>query len=287
MEESKRIRQLKENLIKELPFFPNEKSIRTELENQSLNGVLIAYLHWKTRIVPTRRRRVHIYPEVTSDKRWKELKLGIHGLLDKVRKGEDLYPHLSLRAHKYGYTPVERIRNGDADSWEDKDQLLNTKGFHHFHLSMNIQSTGLAERTNNVLFAFVSRDQFRAVGIFDHSVFDKPDSLNGMTEERERMWTLHEKYITFGMKAGTVYINNLITASGHPVNLIMLADRYAAIIREYDQKAEDRIFVNELYAQSPLPSPERFKFEWRIEGLDLVLFDKKNRVAFNVYKAHI
>ncbi|EMV3016908.1 TPA: hypothetical protein RFN10_001112 [Klebsiella aerogenes] len=287
MEESKRIRQLKEKLINELPFFPNEKSIRTELENQSLNGVLIAYLHWKTRIVPTRRRKVHISPEVTSDKRWKTLKSGIHGLLDKVRKGEDLYPHLSLRAHKYGYTSVERIRNGEVDSWEDKDQLLNTKGFHHFHLSMDIQSTGLGVRTNSVLFAFVSRDQFHAVGIFDHSVFDKPDIFNGMTEERERMWALHEKYTTFGMKPGTVYMNNPITTSGHPVSLIMLADRYAAIIREYDQKAEQRTFINEIYAQSPFPSPERYKLEWSIEGLDLVLFDRKNRVAFNIYKAYI
>ncbi|HEJ7129588.1 TPA: hypothetical protein SMF60_004904 [Serratia marcescens] len=287
MEESRKIRQLKEKLINELPFFPNEKSIRTELENLSLNGVLIAYLHWKTRIVPPRRRKVNIAPEVTSDKRWKELKSGIHGLLDKVRKGEDLYPHLSLRAHKYGYTPVERIRNGEVDSWEDKDHLLNTKGFHHFHLSMNIQSTGLGVRTNSVLFAFVSRDQFHAVGIFDHSVFDKPDILNGMSEERERMWALHEKHTTFGMKPGTVYMNNPITSSGHPVNIIMLADRYAAIIREYDQKAEERNFANELYAQSPYSSPERYKFEWGIQGLDLVLFDKKNRVTFNIHKAHI
>ncbi len=287
MEESRKIRQLKEKLINELPFFPNEKSIRTELENLSLNGVLIAYLHWKTRIVPPRRRKVNISPEVTSDKRWKELKSGIHGLLDKVRKGEDLYPHLSLRAHKYGYTPVERIRNGEVDSWEDKDHLLNTKGFHHFHLSMNIQSTGLGVRTNSVLFAFVSRDQFHAVGIFDHSVFDKPDILNGMSEERERMWALHEKHTTFGMKPGTVYMNNPITSSGHPVNIIMLADRYAAIIREYDQKAEERNFANELYAQSPSSPPERYKFDWGIQGLDLVLFDKKNRVTFNIHKAHI
>lgn len=287
MEESKRIRRLKKELINELPFFPNEKSIRIELENQSLNGILIAYLHWKTRVVPPRRRKVHIYPEVTSDKKWKALKSGVNGLLDKVRKGEDLYPHLSLRAHKYGYTPVERVRNGEADSWEDKDQLLNTKGFHHFHLSMNIQSTGLGERTDSVLFAFVSRDQFHAVGLFDHSVFDKPDSLNGMTEARERMWSLHEKYTTFGMKPGTVYMNNPITTSGHPLSIITLADHYASIIRETDPKLEERTFVNELYAQSPFPSPERYKFEWSIKGLDLIIFDKKNRVAFNIFKAHI
>lgn len=287
MEESKRIRRLKEKLIKELPFFPNEKSIRIELESQSLNGVLIAYLHWKTRVVPPRRRKIHISPEVTSDKKWKALKPGVYGLLDKVRKGEDLCPHLSLRAHKYGYTPVERIRNGEADSWEDKDQLLNTKGFHHFHLSMNIQSTGLGERTDSVLFAFISRDQFHAVGIFDHSVFDKPNSLNGMTEARERMWSLHKKYTTFGMKPGTVYMNNPITASGHPLGIVTLADYYASIIGENDPKLEERNFVNELYAQSPLPSPERYKFEWNIEGLDLVLFDKKNRVAFNLFRAHI
>jgi hypothetical protein len=197
--ESKRVIRLKVNLIKELPFFPNDKATLNEMESQGLNGVLIHYLHWKTRIVPPRPRKIQIAPEVTSDKRWAQLKAGINGLLEKVRNGEDIYPYHSQRAHKNGYTPVQRVRDGEVDSWEDKDQLLNTKGFYHFHLNMNVQSSGLSERTDDVLLAFISRDSFHAIGIFDHSVFESTDSGGRMTAERERMWKLHEKHTTLGM----------------------------------------------------------------------------------------
>lgn len=45
MEESKKIKNLKSQLIKELPFFPNTKETREELESQDLNDLLINYIH--------------------------------------------------------------------------------------------------------------------------------------------------------------------------------------------------------------------------------------------------
>lgn len=287
MEETKRIRNLKRRLIKEIPFFPNNKEVLAELESQSLNGVLIHYLHWKTRLVPARKRKVQIAPEVTDDKRWKVLKSGIYSLLDKVRNGEAVHPYLSKRAHSYGYTPYQRVRDGEVDSWEDKDQILNTKGFHHFHLNMNIQSSGLSERTDNVLFAYVSRDEFHAVGIFNHSVFDPIDANGNMNGERSRMWRLHEKHVTSGMDPGTVYMSRPITTSGHPVYLFQLADYYARVVFENDSKLDDREFINNLYDQVNLDSPSKYSFEWRINALDLCVYDKKAQVLFVIHLGHI
>jgi len=287
MEESKTIRKLKSNLIKELPFFPNNKETLTELESQGLNGVLIHYLHWKTRIIPPRSRKIKIAPEVTSDIRWKGLKSGINSLLNKIREGEDIYPYHSQRAHNYGYTPSQRVRDGEVDSWEDKDQLLNTKGFHHFHLNMNVQHTGLSERTDDVLFAFVSRNEFHAIGIFNHDVFKSVGIDGAMTLERDRMWQLHEKYTTIGMKPGTAYMSAPIMASGHPMYLIRMCDYYAKIIRETDSKLNDRTFINSLYDQGNLPYPSKYNFEWRIDSLDLDLFDKKSEVYFRLHEGHV
>lgn len=165
MSEPKRITRLKNRLIRELPFFPNDKETLNTLNDKKINDILIHYLHWRTRLVPTRRRKTILAPEVTSDKRWKILKPGINALFDKVRNGIDISPHLSAAAHREGYTPLQRCKDGLSDSWADKDQILNTKGFYHFHLSMNIQESGLAERTGEVLFAYVSRELFHAVGI--------------------------------------------------------------------------------------------------------------------------
>lgn len=274
-------------MIKDLPFFPNDKTTLNELEGQSLNDILIHYLHWKTRIVPPRPRKTMIAPEVTSDKRWSLLKSGINGLLEKVRNSEDIYPYHSQRAHKYGYTPVKRVQDGEVDSWEDKDQLLNTKGFHHFHLNMNVQSTGLSERTDDVLFAFVSRDAFHAVGIFNHEVFNQVDTQGNMTAERERMWKLHEKHSTLGMSPGTVYISNPIMLSGHPMMLVKMSDIYARIIKETDSKLDDRLFINSLYDHGGWPHPSKYNFQWIIEHLDLKLFDKKNNVSLILHKGHM
>lgn len=287
MEESKRIRSLKKRLIKELPFFPNNKDTLSDLESQSLNGILIHYLHWKTRLVPARKRRVQTAPEVTSDKRWKILKQDIKALLNKIRNEEDVFPYLSKRAHSYGYTPSKRITDGEVDSWEDKDQLLNTKGFHHFHLNMNVQSTGLSERTDDVLFAYVTRETFHAIGIFNHSVFETVDSNGNMNDERSRMWDLHEKHATLGMEPGTVYMSHPIVTSGHPIYIVQVADFYANIIREHDPKLDDRNFVNSLFDQGKIAHPSKYNFEWRINNLDLCAYDKKTEVLFNIHLGHI
>lgn len=287
MEESKRIKRLKNKLIRDLPFFPNEKETLEELEGQCIGDVLIHYLHWKTRHVPSRVRRVQISPDVTSDSRWGSLKDNINALLDKVRSGEDLAPHLSIKAHRQGYTPRQRVADGKADSWDDKDQILNTKGFHHFHLDMEVKVSGMSKRTDDVLFAFVTRDAFHAVAIFDHSVFDSSLKDGELNEERERMWKIHKKHTTLGMEPGSAYMSNVIMTSGHPMYLVQMADRYADTIISTDAKLDDRLFVNEIYDQGKLPRPDKFKLEWHIEGLDLGILDKKNGVFFNAIQGPV
>jgi hypothetical protein len=281
------LRNLKVKLIKELPFFPNDKATLLELESQRLSDVLIHYLHWKTRLVPARSRSIQIAPEVTADKRWKNVKAGVNGLLNKVKQRDELTPYLSDRVHRYGYTPTERIRNGEVGSWEDKDQLLNTMGFHHFHLNMNIQATGLAERTNELLLAHVTRDKFHAIGIFDHSIFDHATIDGRLNPERSRMYKLHDKHTTFGMPSGSFYLSSSITTSGHPMQIIQLADYYAKIVFANDAKLENRDFANEQYALTTTPSPKNFKFEWHINGLDLGLFDRKNNCLFILHQGPI
>ena len=287
IEESKSKRKFKAELIKKLPFFPDDRDTLQQLESEGLGNVMFYYLHWSTRQVPSRIRKVHIYPELTADNRYRVLKEQIKLFRDKVSNGEDLSPYLSLRAHKKGYTPRQRIIDGEADSWEDKDQILNTKGFHHFHLDMTVQHTGLSVRTNEVLFAKVTRTEFHAVAIFDHSVFEPADENGNLELERKRMWDIHEKYTTMGMAPGTVYMTSPIASSGHPVGIRLMADRYMHTIKQYDSKLSDRIFVNQLYQDGNLPPPERHKLEWQIDALDLVIFDKKNNVKFIVYQGYL
>ncbi|WP_083690052.1 hypothetical protein [Colwellia sp. UCD-KL20] len=285
--ESKTLKRLKTTLIKKLPFFPNDKETLKELELQNISDVLIHYLHWQTRQVPVRVRKVQRSPELTSDKRYKNLKCGINAFLEKVRNGESLHSFLSKRAHKNGYTPVQRIKDGKAEPWEDKDQILNTKGFHHFHLNMEVEKTGLSKRTDEVLFAFVDRENFHAIGLFDHSVFDCINENGVMSDEKERMWKIHEKYITFGMQPGTGYTSNPIMASGHPIHLIRLAHHYMRIIMDLDSKLGDREFVNILYKECEISPPSKFNLDWHVDSLDLGIIDNKNNRIFSINQGNL
>ena len=279
MSEPKRIKKLKKELIKQLPFFPNNKETLLELESQNIHPIMLHYLHWQARQVPVRQRSVQLAPEVTSDKRWNNLKENINLLFDKVRTGVDLSPHLSSKAHQKAYSPIE-TRNAKMDKWEDKDFILNTKGFHHFHLDMNIQNNGLVKRTNDVLFARVQRDSFHAVGIFDHSVFGSCKNIAEPSNELERLWKIYDKLTTLGLPPETVYISNPITTSGHPLFLVDESSRYCEIILSVDARLDDYTYIKSLYQEAKVTTPKKYKFEWFMDGLDLKLLDKKNSMVF-------
>lgn len=261
-----------------MPFFPNNKETRQELLEQSISSVMFHYIHLALRFVPSRKRKVIIDPQVTSDTRWKLVKEGVNSLLEKVRAGEDLTPYLSLKAHTKGYTPSDRIRSGEADSWDDKDFLLNTTGFHHFHLGETINAKGISERTNEVIFARVSRDEFHIAAIFDHSVFDSDrDENDSMNEERTRLWKIYDDFSTRGLSPGAVYMSNSITASGHPLHIHQITREYTHVLNELDSKIKSREFESSVYEETKLSKPKKNKFVWHINGLDLGLLDKANQ----------
>lgn len=143
----------------------------------ALTSLLVVYLNWARRIIPPRLRNVLIESSLTADRRWKMLGPSVQQFLEKVRAGEDLTPHLSLRVKYNGYTPAS-MAAAKGGRWEDKDFLLIAMGYHHFHLGQQ-SPHGHTERTDDVLFAQVTRDKFHAIALFDHSVFDKGAPMSG------------------------------------------------------------------------------------------------------------
>lgn len=209
------------------------------------------------------------------DIRWTSHETEIQALLSKVESGIDLSPHLSKLVRTRGYIPSSMLDAEPSSRWADKDFILNTKGFHHFHLGMEIGSTGLAGRTDNVLFAHVSRDSFKVMGIFDHSVFDS--TYDGLTKERERLLKIYERFVTQGMPPNSVYIANPITTSGHPILVHQIANQYMHILQEIDPKLDSIEFVTNLYENHfGLKNLKRLNFKWYLNGLDLGLLDEKH-----------
>lgn len=277
MDESKRIKKLRDEVIKAIPKFPNNLETKEKLEGMPLATLLIHYLNWIIRYVSVKPRKTIIEPTVTADPRWRLLREQVRALLDKVRTGENLTPHLSTQPHSKGYSPETAKTGPDVDRWADKDFLLNVMGFHHFHLGEKIEAAGHVKRTDDVLFARVSREEFTAIGIFNHSVFEPKG--NEMSDERKRLWKTFNEHTSRGVPPGSVVIPSSIASSGHPIHLVSTAQEYSRIIYDLDPKLDDPIFINELYG-GKVHAPAKIKLEWTLNFSDLGIHETRSNHLF-------
>ncbi len=270
--ESRREKQFRLSIVKNLPRFPNTRETLTGLEAMTLDSVLIHYANWALRYVPPRIRRVHVEPEASGDHRWLALQPEIAAFLDKVARGEDITSHLSLDPHTRGYTPS----NTSADRWADKDFVLNVMGYHHFHLGTDLESKGHTRRTDELIFARVTRDTFTVVAIFDHSVFEmQPAPSEGMNSERNRLRQVFDAHVADGLPPGSVYLPTTIATSGHPLFLVRLATQYVRIVRDIDPKLDGADYVRDLYCRAGIPIPKNPKLKWHLNFLDFGLLDNR------------
>lgn len=265
--ESKRLKDFRLKLAKEVPIFPNDRPTRETLLEMSFQDLLIPNFAWRFRFIRTAQRQILVDPEAQNDPRWScyfhEIKL----LLSKVSSGVDISPHLSLKAHTRGYTP----KNGEV-CWEDKDLILNATGFHHFHLGTKLEPKGHVARTDDVLFAQITRDKFRVVGIFNHDVFDY-EGPSKMPEERSRLWDLYSRIRSEGLPVHSASIaNKPIVASGIPLSVVRAAQDSYAIICDIDPKLDDKTFRARLSHTDHSCPP---KLVWAMNVLDLGLLDQK------------
>ena len=279
-QEPKRIKSLRTAIVKALPRFPNDKASKQALEQKSLGGLLVAFFNWRMRFVNQGSRSVRIRDSIKQDQRWPRLQADIEAFVKKVENGDDLTPNLSLGARREGYTLRAERAGTASDRWADKDFLLNVMEFHHFHLSTNMEKGGFVTRTDEVLFAHVTRSNFDALGIYDHSVFDD-DTTKTMTPERERLWTLHEEVLTEGLPPGSFVVGNMISASGHSTWIVMHAQFCAKQIAKIDPQLDDReLLERTLYRAAHVSVPKKPKLRWAFKHLDLYLCDDSEQMAF-------
>lgn len=277
--ESKRLKQFRLSIAKKIPKFPNDRETLSILEAKPLSSLLLVYTNWAYRLIPPRPRKVTIEPSLTADPRWKTLGTDTKTLLERASRGDDLSPYLSLRAWRNGFTYAVSDAAPTKDKWVDKDFFLIAMGYHHFHLSQVIEAAGHAKRTDEVLFAQVTKQRFSAIGFFDHSVFEPTDPTSQtMTAERERLWNLYEQRSSIGRRPGEVYVANPITTSGHSVAHINLATEFTRVIQSIDPQLDDLSSRAALFNMLPHESVKAMKLHWYLNYLDLGLLDKSAAV---------
>src|SRR5262245_11226057 len=99
---------------------------------------------------------------------------GWKALQDKVRKGEDLNPHLS---------------KGHASLFND-DGLLAEWGVHHFHLGTkpDRRNRNFVERTRWQVFALVDDNTFYAINVYPHGPNEDHYEKVSIIESIHRNW---------------------------------------------------------------------------------------------------
>jgi hypothetical protein len=266
--EPPRIKKFRGKLIKVIPRVPNDRASLQHMQQKHLAELLVDYLNWRSRYVGQRPRTVSIEPAAQADPRWSAHAAGIGAFLDRVRRGDDLTPHLSIAPHTRGYAAAARAPGAPpVYRWSDKDFLLNVMGYHHFHLGAKVQNRGHVDRTDDVIFAQVHRDSFKAIAIFDHDVFDQNST------ERMRLWAVHESMVFRGVPSGSAVVMGNIASSGHSDHVVLYAQHCARIIKNIDPKLDDPEFVRNLY-QPHSEAPAKPKPDWGFMHLDLAIYDR-------------
>ena len=201
----------------------------------------------------------------------------IEAFLEKVRNGDDLNPYLSLAPHTRGYSLAAHTPGAtNEDRCSDKDLLLTRMNYHHFHLGMNMEASGHAARTDELIFAEVSRDKFKVIAIFNHDVFDQNSS------ERRRLSSLHDWIIFRGLPPGAGVMDGPVVSSGHALHVVMYAQCCLRQIDFLDRQLDNRAFIENWYALSKIELPLKPKLKWRLLHLDLAVFNSANGTAFVV-----
>lgn len=272
---SPRAEKLRRELIKAIPRVPSDRRALEHMKQKPLSEVLVHFIHWRSRYVGARPRKVEIEPNAVSDARWTSMAAGIEGFLGKVNRGDDLTPHLSLEPHTRGYALAAHTPGATAeDRWSDKDLLLVRTKYHHFHLGVDVEAGGHVARTNDLLFAKVSRETLRVIAIFDHTVFE----LGSL--ENERLSALHSEIIFRGLSPGTGVFSPGVMSSGHSDHVVFYAQRCSRLINWVDPKLDERAYIEELFAQVRSGPPKRPKFLWGFQHLDLAVVDRVTKTAF-------
>ncbi|MCZ4065665.1 hypothetical protein NB636_02100 [Oxalobacter aliiformigenes] len=128
----------------------NELSINgfdvSELED---DRVLISYLEFRKRQFKLNKRIVYQSKSFNCPNNrlvgWKKLK-------SHIENGDDIRHYQSKR----------------SDDIEFKDSMLNEWGGYHFHLGENVEHDKWIERTNELVFAILTDNEFYAINVFKH-----------------------------------------------------------------------------------------------------------------------
>ncbi|MBU6298456.1 MAG: hypothetical protein KJS68_09450 [Alphaproteobacteria bacterium] len=275
-----RIQAFRDEIIRRVPRVPNNKVTLQAMEAMATHRLILAFITWRMRHIPAKPRRVSAWSGGVSrfDLQLADRTLG--PLLQKVKDGKDLRPHLSNLANTAGIVfPGARA----SAKRKDIDAMLIRDGLYHFHLGAAGPGNPKG-RSGILVFAEILEDEFRIVALSDHSAFQFG------TPEHMRLSRIARAYVARDISAGQAFMANPVMTSGHSMIATMFADRCDDYMRAVDSSLDDPAFIDKLYSDDPprrdgqfIPRPRYPGLQWFFNDLVFGIFDETTMVFFRVY----
>ncbi len=276
-----RIQALRAELIRLVPKVPNNRDTIAHMQAMGSHHLMLIYLTWRMRLIPPKPRAVRVWSGGVDPLLFATLRPELAPLLGRAERGQDLTPHLSNLVGTLGFAMPQVAA---ASRWFEKDFVLIKAGLHHFHVGP-VTAANPTGRSHRLVFAEVTDDEFRVLAISDHSAFTTGSA------EMQRLFGISRQYIQSQVPPGQGFMAYPTMSSGHPMELVLYADRCDEYMKAVEPKLDDSTFVDTLYAGKDaatgldIERPKRPNLKWHFEDRDFGLLERKNGVFFRVYSS--
>ncbi len=299
-----RLEEFRRWIIQQIPCEP--RHVRADLEALALPSLLINYMNWRDRFVPTRARNVTTWDGFLRDPRGLASWQSIIALAQRITSGEDISPFLSKDIVRYGYVRPKTGKDGKRRGieWGDKDYALNGYGVHHLHLTDKLMRNGWARRTDDLLFASFNRDSAFFLMVGSHKSFDDGTLMQAVAESRaasghvlkgvtgaamsnaDRNRLQRHGITTTAAVGDKVVPGATISAAGTSIFQSTHVGRIMRVIDVQELFIDEPEKVREWFAIACRPCPPSQDFVWRLNDCDLGILERTTGVFFEMLYWH-
>ncbi len=299
-----RLQEFQRWLVQEIPCEP--EYVRTDLAARSVSSILIDYMNWRDRYVPTRPRNVTTWEVFLRDPRALKFWPAITKLAQRITSGEELTPFLSKDIARFGYVRPKKGKDGKRRGveWGDKDYALNSYGVHHLHLSDKIKSSGWVRRTEDLLFASFNRDSAFLLMVGDHKSFDDGTLAQAVAESRVAAGQIIKGVAASPMNAAQrnrmqrhglttsiavgdkVVPGAMISTAGTSIFHSTHVAIIMRVIENQELLIDDETTQRQWFDLAGRSCPPAPNFVWRMNDCDLGVFEQTTGVFFELLRWH-
>ncbi|WP_209369598.1 hypothetical protein [Priestia megaterium] len=130
-----------------------------QIQKKDTHNLLAALFNVQDKTVSVKRRRVYISEELKVKEVEEPYNDYLKQIRNKFKNGKDINPHLS----------------GGSTKLYKKDPLLYDWGIHHLHLNNKLNSKGLIERSDYLLFFILKEDVVYFIDVSKHKLEDRTE----------------------------------------------------------------------------------------------------------------